>query len=419
MSMKTAIAKEKCLDQTLKLLMEGYLYIPSRCRKYHSDLFETRLMGKKVICMSGEDAAELFYNNKIFTRKGVMPKRIQKTLFGVKAIQSLEGGEHFHRKSLFMSFMTPGNVDRLVAITENEWARAGKRFMNRDRITLFDEAGIVLCRAALRWAGIPFSGREIRMRAGDMAAMIDAFGAVGPRHMKGRCARRRSERWMENIINRVRTGSITISVNSLLYQVAFHRDLNNKLLDARMAGIEMINIIRPITAIATYVTFGALALQLHPVCRLKLKAREGNYAHMFAQEIRRFFPFGPFLGAKVKNDFIYNNYRFKKDTLVFLDLYGTNHDPRIWKNPYRFWPEHFLYRDGNPYDFIPQGGGDPVTGHRCPGEWITVELLKTSMEFLADKLLYKVPYQDFGYSLRRMPTRPASGFIMEDVILKG
>lgn len=34
--------------------------------------------------MSGKNAAELFYDNSLFTRKGVMPRRIQETLFGKK-----------------------------------------------------------------------------------------------------------------------------------------------------------------------------------------------------------------------------------------------------------------------------------------------------------------------------------------------
>lgn len=411
------IPKEKCLDQTLKLLSEGYLYIPSRCKKHRSELFQTRLMGKRVICMSGEDSAWLFYHNKIFARKGAVPLRIQKSLFGKKAIQTLDGEEHLHRKSLFMTLMSTDRIDRLVDITKKEWEAAGKRFMNRDRICLFDEAGVILFRAACRWTRVPCPAGELRMRARDMSDMVDAFGAVGPRHWRGRVARCRSEQWMEDIIKQVRNGRITAPIGSALHQIAFHRDYKGRLLDPRLAGIELINIIRPITAIATYITFGALALHLYPDCTIKLREGVANYSHMFSQEVRRFYPFAPFLGAKVRSDFIYNDFLFRKGTTVFLDIYGTNHDPGIWQNPYRFWPEHFLYKDRNPYEFIPQGGGNYDTGHRCPGEWIVVELLKVSMEFLSRRLFYKVPLQNFSYSLRRMPTRPASGFIMENLNL--
>lgn len=84
--MKTVrtIPGDKCLDHTLKLLLEGYLFIPNRCQKYQRDIFTTRLFGKKVVCMSGVEAAKIFCNNKYFTRRGATPKRIQKTLFGEK-----------------------------------------------------------------------------------------------------------------------------------------------------------------------------------------------------------------------------------------------------------------------------------------------------------------------------------------------
>jgi len=156
-------------------------------------------------------------------------------------------------------------------------------------------------------------------------------------------------------------------------------------------------------------------LHTNPDCYNQIKLGEENYLPMFIQEIRRYYPFGPFLGARVRNDFVWRNYHFKKGTLVFLDIFGTNHDPRIWKEPYLFYPENFEDREANPFDFIPQGGGDYYQGTRCPGEWITVELLKVSMDFLVNSLNYYVPLQDLNFSLRRMPTLPNSKFIMRNI----
>ena len=406
---------EKCLDSTLNLLMEGYLYIPNRCRRFKSELFTTRLMGKKVICMSGEDAAEIFYNNLLFTRKGALPKRIQKTLFGMNAIQSMDGKAHRHRKKLFLSIMMePDEIDRLNSITKKLWKMHAQEWENKD-IVLFDEAATILCWAACIWSGIPVTKKEAKTLAKDLSAMVDAFGAVGPRYHKGRLARIRTEFKMEKIITKVREGILYVPENSAVHRIAFYMDPKGRLLDPKTAGIELINIIRPITAIATYITFGALALLQNPGCKEKIIKGELNYSHMFAQEIRRYYPFTPFLGAKVKNNFVFNNYYFKKGTLVFLDVYGTNHDKRIWENPNEFCPERFTFMDGNPYDFIPQGGGDPAKGHRCPGEWSTITLLKTGIEFIVKHLTYQIPLQDFSYRLRRMPTIPKSRFIMSKV----
>ena len=103
-------------DSTLRLLMEGYMFIPNRCKKYKSDLFVTRIMGKKVVCMTGSDAAEIFYNNQLMTRKGALPKRIQKTLFGKNAIQTMDGISHRHRKRLFLSIM---EIDKIEDLNQN------------------------------------------------------------------------------------------------------------------------------------------------------------------------------------------------------------------------------------------------------------------------------------------------------------
>lgn len=406
--------REKCPDSTLSLLMEGYLFIPNRCRKFKSDIFAARIMGKKAICMSGEEAAEIFYNNRLFTRKGALPKRIQKTLFGMNAIQSMEGPSHRHRKSLFLSIMEPDRIEQLDHITKKLWRIQAQEWDNKD-LVLFDEAAAILCRAACIWSGIPISKKDAQILSKDLSAMVDAFGAVGPRYCRGRLARIRTECIMKKIITRVRCGKLIVPWDSALNRIAFYRDPAGRLLDPKVAAIEIINILRPVTAVATYITFGALALLQYPQCREKLVRGELNYSHMFAQEIRRYYPFNPFLGAKVKNNFIYQKYFFKKGTLVFLDVYGTNHDERIWKNPNEFHPERFTFRDGNPYDLIPQGGGDPAKGHRCPGEWITITLLKTGMEFITKHLSYEVPLQDLSVSLRRMPTIPKSRFIISKV----
>ena len=62
-------------DSTLALLLEGYEFISKRCRRYRSDVFETRLMLTKVVCMMGKEAAEVFYHPGRFTRKGPCHRR--------------------------------------------------------------------------------------------------------------------------------------------------------------------------------------------------------------------------------------------------------------------------------------------------------------------------------------------------------
>ncbi len=80
-----------------------------------------------------------------------------------------------------------------------------------------------------------------------------------------------------------------------------------------------------------------------------------DYQKMFVQEVRRFYPFFPFVAARVKQDFTWNGYQFTEGTLTLLDLYGTNHDQKLWEHPNMFYPERFAQWQGSPFSFIPQG----------------------------------------------------------------
>ena len=60
MSNKNQMPREEGIDHSLSLLREGYMYILNRRHSFNSDIFETRLLGKKAICMGGKEAAEVF-----------------------------------------------------------------------------------------------------------------------------------------------------------------------------------------------------------------------------------------------------------------------------------------------------------------------------------------------------------------------
>jgi fatty-acid peroxygenase len=415
MSVNVQIPHDRSLDNSLALMQEGYLFIKNRVEKYQSDLFEARLLGQQIICMSGEEAAKVFYDSEKFQRSGAAPKRVQKTIFGVNAIQTMDGEAHIHRKLLFISLMTPPHQKRLANLAMEQWEASAVKWEAVEEVVLFEEAKDLLCRVACHWAGVPLKESEVKERADDFHAMVDAFGAIGPRHWKGRMARAKTEDWIREVIEDVRAGKLKAEEDSALFAMAFHTELDGSQLDPHMAAIELINVLRPIVAIATFITFSALALHEHPGSKELLKSGNNDDLESFTQEVRRYYPFGPFLGARVRKDFTWKDCEFKEGMLVLLDMYGTNHDSRTWENPDEFKAERFKDWQGSLFDFIPQGGGDPAKGHRCPGEGITIEVMKTSLDFLVNKIKYDVPKQDLNYSLAQMPTRPESGFVMSGI----
>ncbi len=419
------IPREKGFDSSLALLRDGFTFIQKRCQRHGTDLFRTRIMLQKTICMTGEEAARLFYDPERFIRKGAIPKPVQKTLLGEHSIMTLDDQAHHRRKGLLMSVMTPESIQRLMDQMDAQWRAYTDRWAHSSTqtpIVLFQQAQEILCRSACAWAGVPLNERDVRRRTRDLAAMVDAFGAVGYRHFKGRWARQRTERWIQGIIEQIRNGQLTVPDESPAHRIALHREPSAtgaaQLMDARMAAIELINLIRPTVAISWYITFSALALHQHPEWRQRLQTATDEELGQFVNEIRRFYPFAPLTGARVRDEFVWQGYTFPKGTLVTLDIYGTNRDARLWPEPNDFRPDRFQQRPPTAFNLIPQGGGDYMGGHRCAGEWITIATAKLALRFLTRHIRYDVPPQDLRFSLGRMPTIPRSGFQIRGVRLE-
>ncbi len=407
------IPNDPPFDGTLALVREGYTFILSRCLRHHSDLFTTRILGKPAVCIHGHDATALFYDESKLRRNGAIPRRVKTSLFGTTGVQTLDDDAHRRRKAMFLALMSPENLEKLLERSAREWRAAVHRWEGAPRVVLFDEAALVLTRASLGWAGVPFDDGEARERASDFIAMVDAFGGIGPRLWRGKLARGRTEAWLTEVVQRVRDGAIQAPAGSALAVFAQHEEADGQLMPARTAAIELINVIRPTVAIAWYVAFAALALHEHPSARRRLTGGEPDaveYRRAFQQEVRRFYPFAPFLGAKVRARFSWRGFTFEPGTLVLLDIYGNQHDPHLWDAPEAFRPGRFLAFRDDGFAFTPQGGGSPVTGHRCAGEWITTAELDLALSVLANDLSYDLESpQDLGFDLRRMPTRPRSG----------
>jgi fatty-acid peroxygenase len=101
----------------------------------------------------------------------------------------------------------------------------------------------------------------------------------------------------------------------------------------------------------------------------------------------------------------------RRGDLAVLDVFGHNHHPDVWPDPWQFSPERHLGRAPDQYDLIPQGGGDVETGHRCPGEPATADLLAELVAELA-QMRWSVPKQDLRVTRHRLPARARSGMVL-------
>lgn len=406
------------LDHTLALMRDPYEFISRQCRSFGWDVFEMRLLLRRTLCMTGADAAKVFYDPTRFKRAGAAPLRLQESLLGVGGVQSLDGAEHTHRKQMFLSLMSSERLQQLAAILSRTLRASAERWSTLDRVVLYDELHPLLTRSVCEWAGIPLPEDDVTKRAQQLSAMFDRAGAVGPPHWWSRHARNRAERWIAEIIHDIRAGKIGAPEHTAAHQISSYRDSHGQPLEPKTAAVELLNVLRPTVALSVYIVFLVHALHMHPEYRRQLEAHDDELAQAFVQEVRRFYPFFPAVPAIVRESFEWKGMPFVEGTRVLLDLHGVNHDPRAWKEPRLFMPERFLSWPDNPYTFVPQGGGDHLRHHRCAGEWLTIALMKAALEFFVTGVSYTLPEQDLGIDRTRLPALPRSRLILSGVRLR-
>lgn len=394
----------------MRLLREGYLFLPALRWEKGSDVVALRLLGKPALAVYGVEGARMFYERPDIRRKEAVPGRVQKTLMGEGGVQGLDGNAHRHRKAMFMDLMTSERLATLSGLVREELHRQAEEWLRRRTVHLLEASERVIMAAAAAWTGVPLARPALRRRTRDMAAMVDSFATVGPRHWLGRWARNRAERWMTGVVERTRTGDLIPPPGAALAEISLHRDLDGELLPARVAAVEVLNVIRPMVAVGRFVAFTALALHQYD----RAPADDEGVRH-YVQEVRRFYPFTPFVAGRVADEFEWRGVRFPVGAMVLVDAYGLNHDPRVWKDPHRFDPERFRSRDISPYEYLPQGGGDFRLHHRCAGEDVTMVLLTEFTRFLTRDVTADLPPQDLTIDLGRIPTRPASGVVLANL----
>lgn len=403
-------------DLSLAFLAEGYDFMPRRYAALGGDMFTARLMLRRALCVRGEDAARMFYQPGRFTRRHALPAPTLALLQDFGSVTALDGAAHRKRKAMFMSLFGPLERQRLVGLAAAEWRTQFARWPSRPEVVVHAAAQEVLCRAVCRWAGIPVNADEAAQRTREFAQMIAGAGSAGPRNWRALLVRTRTEYWARALVDAVRAGQIQPPFDSPLNVVARHRDADGELMHRKHAAVELINLLRPTVAVARYIAFALLALHEHPHCRARIAARDDDYAAWFVQEVRRFYPFIPAMGGRALHAFDWHGLHVDKGTWVLFDLYGTNHHPALWGDPEVFRPERFERRESSGFDYVPHGGGDPYSGHRCPGESVTADLVRSALQLFVEDIAYDVPPQDLTVGLRRMPTLPASGFVIANVL---
>lgn len=400
------------LEQGLNFLRSGYLFTSRLRRKAglapnSDDPVRLRMLGRRSLLVRGSEGVKFFYDTDRIKRSGAMPMFIRGPLFGLGAVHGLDGEEHTVRKNLLtdLAYDDARVAEFAELVTEELEKQVGRWRTSPGNV--YDDLALVYGRAAFRWAGLPLSLREMETQSRRMSRLLDTFGQPS-RNPVAWVERARTDRVFTRMIGDVRAGTLTVEEDSVIARVAELPDTSD-----HTAAVELQNLTRPTVAVSRFAAFAAVALVEHPEWVERIRGESGDkLAVAFAQEVRRTYPFVPMLPALTTQDTAFAGCPVKKGQRVLLDLLGTNTAPSEWENAEAFDPERFLGVDDAEKltAFIPQGGGEVRSGHRCPGEKITVTALAAAVSTLCrPEVEIAGETEDLTFPWTKMLTRPATG----------
>ena len=389
-------------DISVRLLLGGYDALEQlREANGGQDWFAARLLGRRALVVRGEEGARRFYDPDLVTRKGAIPAPLRLLLFGRGAVHGMNGSAHRTRKAMFLGVVDQTSTARLAADVARRLEQRAVAWNGRPSVRLYDELVEAFGTAVIAWAGIEIDDAQARSVSHDLAQIVDAFGVRGTSYGRGYAARFRANRWARGLIAEVRGGTRPTQ-GTVLAAVASNRTLSDS-----VAAVELLNILRPTVAVAYFGAFAAHALDNHPAWKARLRAGDRADLQAFEHEIRRCYPFVPLLTGRLlksyQRTYEANGVSFPRRGYIVLDVIGTNQDPRRWAHPTTFDPERFISREPNAYEYVPQGGGDPASGHRCPGEPMSQSILQVTIQQLAH-LEFEVAHESKQIPRRRVPS---------------
>ncbi|UMG93663.1 hypothetical protein [Nocardioides sp. TF02-7] len=389
-------------DLAWRLLRDGYRALDRERRRHDGrDAFATRMLARRTVVVRGEEGARLFYDEAVVARTRAVPPPLAWLLFGRGAVHGLDGAAHRERKRLFLEVLTPERTEPLVAAVR---ARLQDRVPSWKHGTpVFDELVEVYGGAVLSWAGIRLDDVEAARVSHRLAEIVDGFGFAGVAYARGWRSRLVANRWARRLVREVREGSSIVQRDRPLGMIAARADL-----DDRTAAVELLNVLRPTVAVAWPATLATAQLLRSPE---PATVTSDELLRPYVHECRRLQPFAP------RTDRPGPPHRDRRRSGAAP---GRPDRARRRRHPHRpahlvarprrppppsaFEPRRFADGEPSPYALVPQGGGDPATGHRCPGEPLTVRLLEVTLREIARHGLR--PVAGGEPDLRRMPTLP-------------
>ncbi|RVW67715.1 Cytochrome P450 81D11 [Vitis vinifera] len=97
------------------------------------------------------------------------------------------------------------------------------------------------------------------------------------------------------------------------------------------------------------------------------------YLHCIIKESQRMYPAGPIIPHESSGECTVGGYRIPHGTMLLVNLWAIQNDPRVWEEPRKFMPERFegIELEKHGFRLMPFGSGR----RGCPGEGLALRMV--------------------------------------------
>jgi steroid delta-isomerase-like uncharacterized protein len=416
------------LGETLAFVRNPYGFLEERHRRY-GNVFRSRVVGRKVVFLSGIEGAEAFYDPANITREDAHPFLLT-DMFGGVNMEMYDGPRHVALKSMALEAFDAAALARylpdlqsLIEATLEQLAGGGSFSAT---VELRRLALGAIARNLLGLAPGPETD-ELTRDYGTMLAGLASLVPVNARGLPYARAMEARDRLLARIGDLVRQRRATPGSDGLTVMLTARAEDGRTYTDVE-AVLEVHHVV-----VAGFIVFALMAEAMRRLAedpRLRERCREEIAANAptgpltaetlasmrrvaaVVMETKRLTPLVPLAFGRAARHFTCDGFDIPQGWTVYLALHLNNRDPSVFKDPERFDPDRFgldrAEHHAHPMAFIPQGA-EPPTGHRCLGLDYSTVLASAFVALLLRGYDWELPPQDLRTDWSKRPPEPHDG----------
>jgi retinoid hydroxylase len=421
------------LGETLAFLQNPFAFLEERQRR-HGDVWKSRLLGRRIVFLSGIEGASAFFDDDNISRADAHPFPLV-DLFGGVNMEMYDGPRHRALKTMAIDAFDHGAIARYLPDMQGLLAGALERLATSDggAFSAVEELRKLAIEAlCLNVLGIA-RGARTEAICRDYATVLQGLVSIpvpipGTPYGRARAARDRLLATIRETIAQRRAQPGHDALSHMLQARLPQPDGSDRVYSDEEALLEVHHIV-----IAGFIVYALMAEGLRRLAEdpaLLARVRDEVQVHAatgpltlpglarlrltthVVLEAKRHVPLVPLAFGRARRDFTCGGHRVPAGWTVYLALWLCNRDARLYRDPGRFDPDRFgpgrAEHHQHPLAFVPQGC-EPATGHRCLGLDYSTFLTLAFLTLLVRGYRWELPPQDLGYRWTTLPPQQRDG----------